>query len=225
MKKQIVSLVGIAVFAIIAAKGIGILDQSRHYISTNGLSERIVKSDKAKMIVSIITRKSESNDNINRTSYEARKKMTDWILTNGIKQEEIISSYSDLEYEKWLDRDSKKYTFTENIEIESRNVDVISSLKTKVRDYARETNQEVSTKIAYDYTNYDKLRHEMLVEAAQDARNRADKLAKSIGKKVIDTRSIDTGRFSISSCNDYNDKSIKEKKVTVVVKGIYDIGK
>ncbi len=232
MKKQIVSFVGIAVFAVLAAKGIGIIEQSRHYISTNGLSDRIVNSDKAKLIISIITRASENTKELNEKSQEKSKKMIDWLLSNGIKQEEIKSTYSDLEYEKWLDRDTNKYTFKENIEIESSNVDLIASLKTKVRDYARDSNQELNSNVYYDYNNYDKLRTKMLTEAAQDARNRADRLANSIGKKVINTRSIDTGKFSITSPRDhytseysYREEEQKEKRVRVVVKGVYDIGK
>ena len=116
------------------------------------------------------------------------------------------------------------YRLSQDVSIESSDVDKIDKLS---RDATELINQGVeinSYPPQFFYTKLGDLKVEMIGLASEDAKLRAEQIAKSTGDDIGEVRSSRTGVIQITSKNstdvsDYgiNDTSSLEKKITAVV--------
>jgi uncharacterized protein len=116
------------------------------------------------------------------------------------------------------------YRLNQRFEIRSNDVDRISKLSQQSTELINEGIPLVSEAPEYLYTQLAKLRIEMVSEAAKDAKERAEAIARSTGNKVGSVQSAQTGVFQITSRNSTEvsnsgiyDTSSVEKDITAVV--------
>ena len=117
------------------------------------------------------------------------------------------------------------YRLTQSFEIRSGDVDGITRLSQRATELINEGIPLVSPPPEYLYTRLADERVRMLAEATEDARARAEVIAKSAGSEIGPVRDARMGVFQITprhstEVSDYgiNDVTSLEKDITAVVK-------
>ena len=130
------------------------------------------------------------------------------ILENGASTGEVIA-----------------YRATQHFEVRSTDVNGIKALDRRADALIREGVPLASASPEYLYTKLAEVRTQMLADATEDARRRAEAIAKSVGSEIGAVRSARMGVFQITPRNstevsDYgiNDTSSLEKDITAVVR-------
>ncbi|MEI8349070.1 MAG: SIMPL domain-containing protein [Candidatus Omnitrophota bacterium] len=164
------------------------------------------------------------------------KTVKDYLASSGIKDEEIIISPVSTtvlyrKNEKGNDTNEiEAYLLTQDVEVKS--VDVV-----KVTDISRQSTQLIEQGVGfmsvapqYFYTKLAQLKLEMLKEATENAKLRAQQMAQATGNKIGTMRSAKMGVFQITPVNSYdvsdwgmNDTTSLEKKVNAVVNAEFSI--
>ena len=161
---------------------------------------------------------------------EDLKTVKDYLISKGVKENEIIVSQIGTtvlyqKNEKGVDTNQiEEYVLSQDIEVRSNDVK-------KIDDIARQSTELINKDIAfissapeYFYTKLTGLKHEMLAQATEDAKERAQRMSAATGNKIGLMRSAKMGIFQITPANSYevswygnNDTTSLEKKVTAVV--------
>ncbi len=122
------------------------------------------------------------------------------------------------------------YELSQNVEIRSNDVAKIAVLSRESTELINQGIQFESLAPSYFYTKLDELKIEMLAKATENAKQRAENMAKSTGNRIGFMRSARMGVFQITSPNStevsdwgVNDTTSLEKKVTAVVSVTFSI--
>ena len=122
------------------------------------------------------------------------------------------------------------YAAKQVVRIESRDIEKIEAL---TRDIAELYDQNIminNNNPEYYYTKLSDLKIQMLAEASQDAKNRAETITKNAGAKLGDLKSANMGVFQITKPNsseeDYTwggafNTSSKEKRASINMRLTY----
>ncbi|HWQ82809.1 MAG TPA: SIMPL domain-containing protein [Ignavibacteria bacterium] len=122
------------------------------------------------------------------------------------------------------------YRLSQNVSVESEDVDKIDKLSREVTELINQGISINSEPPRFLYTKLSDLKIEMIGLASQDAKVRAEQIAKATGDKVGEVRSSKTGVMQVNAKNstevsDYgiNDTSSLEKTITAVVNVTFSI--
>ncbi len=122
------------------------------------------------------------------------------------------------------------YRLSQDVSVESEDVDKIDKLSREVTELINQGIAINSEPPRYLYTKLSDLKIEMIGLASQDAKVRAEQIAKATGDKVGEVRSSKTGVIQVNAKNntevsDYgvNDTSSLEKTITAVVNITFSI--
>ncbi|MDD5360529.1 MAG: SIMPL domain-containing protein [Ignavibacteria bacterium] len=122
------------------------------------------------------------------------------------------------------------YRLTQDVSVESADVDKIDKLSREVTELINQGIAINSVPPSFLYTKLSDLKIEMIGLASQDAKVRAEQIAKATGDKVGEVRSSKTGVMQVNAKNssevsDYgmNDTSSLEKTITSVVNVTFSI--
>jgi hypothetical protein len=153
-----------------------------------------------------------------------------YLASKGVSAKEIISSQIDTQtiYKKnESGNDTNEvggYRLSQNIEVRSNDVDKITQVSRESTELINQGIEFVSNAPEYFYTKIDELKIQMLAMATQNAKARAENMAKATGNKIGFMRSAKMGVFQITPVNStevsdwgVNDTGSLDKKVTAVV--------
>lgn len=203
-----VCLLGIAAvgFVGIGYKVILLKENKTSYISTYGLSDRIVKSDYAKLRISIRNKTNLLQD-IQSKRKSDKEAVISFLLKCGFKKEEIEDGYFSInentnpeEYRKKKTPDWRKYDVIDTVVVETKDVDLAKETDSRASELI-DKNVFAGTYVRYLCKDIDKMRVDMIEEVAKDARVRAERIAKSNNSKITRLKYFSTGKFSISADN------------------------
>jgi hypothetical protein len=132
-----------------------------------------------------------------------------YLISKGIKEKEIIFSSvtieSDFEYIKDKEGNSEKefkgYILTQNLKIESKEVDKVENLSREASELIDLGVNFVSSAPEYYYTKLAELKIKMLSMATEDAHNRAVAIAENAKGSLGGLRKADMGIFQITAQN------------------------
>lgn len=204
-------------------------------IEVTGSAEKNIVSDYSVWRVSFSRR-----DLTMVTAYAAveqdLKTVLDYLKDKGFKEEELVISQIETSvlYRKNLQGNStneiEAYQLTQQIEIQSQDVQKISEVSRQATELLNQGISLISQAPEYFYTKLGDLKVEMLAQASQNAKQRAEKMAESTGNHIGFMRSARMGVFQITPANSYeisdwgtNDTSALDKKVTAVVRVTYAV--
>jgi uncharacterized protein len=241
---SIVILIGISIGSVILGNALKKFKTEDRFISVKGFSERDVKSDLA--IWTLTTSIADNDLSEGSRAIEASKnKVIEFLLKNGIKQDEIIQK--DLvvndkkaqEYGTGNIGDSFRFLIDKKIQVRSTDVDNIQKVSRMTDDLLKvgvvvtNRNQYMGS-VRYIFTKLNDIKPEMLIEAINNARNAGAQFTKESGTKLGKLRKANQGLFSISDRDNYSSgqadggyyssgESDLFKKIRVVVNVDYSI--
>jgi hypothetical protein len=198
-------------------------------ITVTGSSQKDIKSDLA------IWSGSFSVDSKSLTEAYAKIKEQNTVVKNYLKSKGIAEDkikFNPVNSTTQFGRDIRGYattdiigyTISQTVTVESNDVDMIDRLAGEASDLINQGVQFHSDPPEFLYTKLADLKIEMIGLASQDAKTRAEQIAKSTGNSVGEVRSSKTGVIQINAKNstdvsDYgvNDTSSLEKTIRAVV--------
>ncbi len=208
----------------------------RKGISVTGTAYETVKSDSANWQVQLNSRAKS-----NKQAYSIIKNqipiVKNYLIANGIKEEniEIAPASSSPVYKidpdtGYTTNDISYYSYSQSIKIISDNVELIKKLSTDIQELINQGVELNSFPPEYQYSKLAELKIQLLEEATQDSRNRAQAMLKSSHNRVGKISSIRMGVFQITppDSNEVSDMGINDltsidKKVTAVANVFYQI--
>src|SRR3989344_2599616 len=207
--------------------------RSADYISTTGSAKKAVISDTVKWTSTItrVVKLSNVKDGYVKMDNDL-KEVKNFLSTNGIPENSIYIAPVFM-YEIYDNNNlaEKSYNLTQNIEVQSKDVQ-------KITDLSKNTSSLIISKgilfyttgLEYYYSKLPEMRIELLTDAVTDAKARASKLAEAGGKKIGALKSASSGVVQVLSANsaaisDYAtyDTSKIEKEIMVTVKASFSI--
>jgi len=225
----VILAVGLIIAALVISNTWRKVSRGNVTITVTGSSQKDIKSDLA------IWSGSFSVDSRSLTEAYAKIKEHNTIVKNylkakGIGEDKIkfnpVSSMT--QYARDIrgnpTTDITGYTISQTVTVESNDVDMIDRLAGEASDLINQGVQFHSDPPEFLYTKLADLKIEMIGLASQDAKTRAEQIAKSTGNSVGEVRSSRTGVIQINAKNstdvsDYgvNDTSSLEKTIRAVV--------
>ncbi len=234
----IILVLGPIIAALIIASTWKGVSRNNVTIAVTGSASKEIKSDLAVWNGHVSVEAKEMVEGYTKLQ-ESVKKVKDYLVSKGFPGESIkFSSVNTSDaYEGddggYLGKSTKKkvgYVLSQEVNLESSDVDKIDLLSRQVTELIMQGVGITSESPQFYYTKLSDLKIEMIGLASEDAKLRADQIAKSTGNKVGEVRSSKTGVMQINSKNstevsDYgvNDVSSLEKKITAVVSVTFSI--
>ena len=227
----IVFSVAFIISAILVSNSISSLRSDRT-ITVKGYAEMNITSDFATWTGNITTHAVTLADGyVKMQKYKARVER--YLLANGFSKDsiEFQTLGSSENYEYFQGAVSRRtYRFHQNFTISSYDVNKIKNVSNQITELIGEGIEINSWAPQYTYTKLNDLKGAMLRAATQDAKTRAEEIAKSGGNKIGSILSASQGIFQITAPNsneisDYgiNDMTSIEKTIKSVVTVRYSI--
>lgn len=204
----------------------GIRSLKTNTITVKGYAEKDINADFAIWggTVSIIA--SDQADGYTKIKNQIER-VVQYLEKNGFPRNEIaigqLNYYENFEY---MNNVSYKngYKFNQRITLESKDIDKITNIAQKSSELLLENIDFTSEEPQYLYTKLDDLKIEMLASATNDAKVRAEQIAKTGGNAIAGINSAQQGVFQITPKHstlvyDYgmNDISSEYKTIKAVV--------
>lgn len=161
---------------------------------------------------------SRNNSNL-ETAYnqlnQDKKTVLDYLIQKGIKKENIVfnsvktNEQREQQYQdgNYVGSVFKGYQLTQNVKIESNDVELIESVSREITELLNRGVQFNSKPPRYYYTKLADLKIEMISKATEDARIRAEQIAKNSKGKLGELKSANMGVFQITGQNSGEDYS------------------
>jgi uncharacterized protein len=199
-------IIGITTGAIILGRALERFKNEDRYISVKGFSEREVKSD---FVVWTIKIRIANNDLIegSRSIEEAKNKAIEFLVRNGIKQNEIIQKdliVNDKKAQEYNNNigDSYRFLIDKILQVRSSDVDNIQKVTRMTDDLLKagvvlSNRNEYEGSVKYIFTKLNEIKPAMLTEAINNAKNAAVQFTKESNTKLGKIRKANQGLFSI----------------------------
>jgi hypothetical protein len=240
----VILAVGFIIGAVIISKTWKKVASSNVTITVTGSASKQIKSDLG------IWEGSYSNEAVTMEDaytklQETNKKIKDYLISFGFPEDKIVFSSINTatKHEEKIKNSGNMYgpgdistgkiigySLTQSVTVESPDVDKIDKLSRTVTELINQGIAINSESPRFLYTKLSDLKIEMIGLASQDAKTRAEQIAKATGNSVGDVRSSKTGVMQVNAKNstevsDYgvNDTSSLEKTITAVVNVSFSI--
>jgi uncharacterized protein len=217
-------------------KNRGKLGQS---ISVTGLGEQNFTSDLIVWRGSFSSKDMDlkrANNQLNKDMKEIRS----YLKSKGLKDDEIIFEGVNIGRDYYYDYDQygtlrntifNGYVLTQNLKVQSNNVDLVESISRQVTDLLDKGVEFNSYSPEFYYTKLSELKLKMIESATADARERAEKIAANAGGELGALKNAEMGVFQITAENSSEDfswggsfnTSSKKKNASITVRLKYEI--
>ena len=227
--------IGLIIAALILGRTWKSVSRSNVTITVTGSSEKDIRSDYAIWNGSFSAESRELTDAYSRIK-ESRDKVKNYLVSKGITEDKIkFSSVQSspqfvLNDKGYPTSQISAYTMHMDVTVESGDVDMIDKLSREASDLIYQGVDFNSNPPEFLYTKLADLKVEMIGLASENAKVRAEQIAKSTGNEVGEVRSSRMGVIQINAKNstdvsDYgiNDTSSLEKTIRAVVSVSFSI--
>ena len=221
--ESIILAAGLIVLGLLLNTGINNFTSRDRVVTVKGLAEMEVAADK---VIWPLMYKDIGNDMATLyTNIQSKNKtIVDFLKSNGISSEEITVAppeIIDMEAERYINQAIQyRYNATSVITVTSNDVDKIRKLISEQTELLRQgvviTGGDYRFNTMYELTGLNSVKHDIIEEAAKNAREAAEKFALDSGSKLGKIRNASQGQFSISD-RDANTPFIKNVRVVTTV--------
>jgi len=202
---------------------------TKEQISVTGSATKEIKSDYI-VWTGVIIKREDDLKAAYRNLKEDLEKTKQYLFSKGVTEEELIvySVFTEIIYKKTEKgnntNDIQGYRLTQAVEVKSDEVDRVTKIAQESTELIEQGIQFGSNAPEYFYKKLDELKLEMLSKATENAKQRAENMAKATGNKIGFMRSARMGVFQITpvtstDVSDWgtNDTTSLDKKVMAVV--------
>jgi hypothetical protein len=232
------------VSSFVLASGLASIN-TRNTISVTGTAERVVDSDAAKWNFTITRQATQdSYTYVMRDISEQTKVVTNFLLKKGVPEKGITvqpvtsSVVCQSQNQVMYDGSGRQqcagaftYNVVQTIIVQGNDVEMIKDLSLSAPNALANIDVQIQTvSVDFFYTKLATIRAELLEEAAKNAKDRAQSIAKSTGNKIGDVKDASQGVFQVTQKNstdvsDYGsyDTQTIEKKVTALVRASFEV--
>jgi len=230
---------GLIISTVVLTQAFKNRNQADETISVTGLGSKDFVSD---LIVwnSSFSKKSFELKQAYAELEDDRNAIKDYLLSKGLKENEIIFSSVNInkEYSYTYDNNSNLrsqqfngYALTQNVQIESKEVEKVENVSRQVSELINKGVELYSNAPEYYYTKLAELKLEMIAEATKDARMRAGQIAENADAALGSLKKSDLGVFQIIAQNSSEEYSwggsfnttSKNKTATITIRLVYKI--
>lgn len=242
------TLIGSVAFLLAVIFGFNGLESLRSLdktISVTGSAEKVVESDSAKWSFAI-TRSAQTDElkEGNTVLQSDVKKVIDFLAGKGIAGKVIERAPTEIQLVCFNSTDSNydrfgnricasggSYSLSSRIIVNTEMAKEIADISQQTTEYALSQNITIAnSNVEFFYNKLTDLRVELLGAATENAKLRAEQIAKSTGKRLGSLQSASMGVFQVTSkqsvdFSDYGsyDTSTFEKKVTAIVRTAFSL--
>lgn len=193
-------------------------------VEVRGLSEKRVKSDRVywQITYNVMRRGEKINRaDLYKESEENQNKIINFLKENGLNENEIqapLVRYDKIEYRDNYQRlVDIEHRLNGTIGIDSRNVDLVNTLRVKISDLIKEGIELESQLPQFYFTSLNEIKPEMVKQATLNAKKAAEELASHAEVNVGKIKKAVQGSFVIQDVgNNYSDNQSVEKNVRLV---------
>lgn len=237
--KYILISAAIVIAAIVLGNSYVKRSQAERQISVTGLSEKNFTSD----LIVWEGYFSKVRPDLKSASYELNKDkelIGEYLKKNGIEKKDIVFSAIEINEQvkrkysasgEYMGEDFTGYKLTQSIQITSRDIEKIEELSRNITELINDGVQFYSKPPRYYYTKLADLKLELVSEATEDARQRAEKIAEKSGSSI---GKLVTGQMGIiqitgqNSTEEYSwggtfNTSSREKTASITMKLVYRV--
>jgi len=230
--KYVSVLVGFGVFAFVGNKAIDAFVQNNRNVTTDGIAERDVESDYAKLKI-VISNETNVLSEISEKRKTDKKAVIEFLKKQGLDEDEIVENGFSVDdqfrYNEKIEG-KKKYKVTDNVIVKTHKVKLIEGMQGTLSELI-EKNICIETKAKFFYRDIKKLRLEIIDEATKEAKERAQYLAKSSNMEIGKLKALSVGDFSMlsrdssatSSSGEYEAEKTVNKKVRAKITATFDL--
>lgn len=210
--------------------------QRNENITVTGSSYKIVKSDNAKLAITLQAR--EQNQKAAYAKIKAQQpKVLEYLSLKGILKDDIelktIGGYYNYKQlsSGGVDMNTPvAYSADQTIEFKSKDVEKIKEISTDIQSLVDSGISLNTMQPEYYYSDLASIKVELLKDAALDAKQRAASMLSATGSKVGKVQQMKMGVFQITPVDStmvsdygYNDTSTIDKKVTAVANIVFKV--
>lgn len=208
---------------------------SREVITVTGSANKQITSDLVVWGASFNVRDPELAKAYKRLNADLEK-VKQYLQAKGIKPEQLIIPQVGIEQLYKKDEHGNDtnelidHRLTQTVQVQSTDVAKVTEISRQITELMDLGIQINSVAPQYHYQQLDSLKLEMIAKATENAKQRAENMAKATGNRIGPIRSAKMGVFQITSVtstevSDYgvNDTGSLEKKVTAVVSATFAI--
>ncbi len=190
-------------------------NKSSNTITVKGLGTKDFESDLIVWSGSFSKKNASLKDAYSQLEKD-RKTIEKYLIEKGVEKSEMVYSSIDINkrfknsYNKETEESTSTfvaYELTQNVTIESKNVNAIEDLSRKITELITKGIELNSYSPRYYYTKLADLKIEMIASATKDARNRAETIAKNSKSKLGKLKNATMGVFQITGRNSSDDYS------------------
>lgn len=232
MKEKIISsaiiAAGIIVLGLCIKGGIDNFVNKDRQVTVKGLAEIEVDADKVTW--SVPTRVTGDDlAQLYQLASEKQRKVKDFLMKNGIKQEEIMqgtTSVNDLETNEWTENKKPyRYVVSSGMTVVSKNVKAVRELYNRQGEIMKEGiafDNDYSSMPVYEYTSFRAKKPEMMKEAIENAQKTAEQFAENSKSSLNKIISADQGQFSVENVNETTPWKMQIRVVTTITYSLKD---
>ena len=178
-------------------------------VSVVGLAEKDFTSDLIVWDLSF-----SAQDMNQKTAYAEIKKQSkivkEYLADKGITTKESLfkALNTEKEYDYYYDKEAERsfskfagYKITQNVRVESQDVEKVEEAYLEISELLDKNVDVYASSPDYYYTKLSDLKIEMLAEASEDAKTRAETIVKNAGGKIKGLQSANMGVFQITAPN------------------------
>lgn len=233
---SIISAIAFIAFAVIFGNAYKFKFKNSNTINVTGNAKTDFDSDIVKWSASY-SRKSMDLSEASEQLKRDRDLVRDFLVKQGIKESEILFNAVNIsrEFAYHTDQNGNSsntftgYSLSQNVSVESKELNKVDNASREISALISQGIELSSNQPSYYFSGLEDLKLKLISQASQNARTRADNIAKEAGSSLGDLVKADLGIFQITGQNDNEEfsyggafnTSSRSKTANITVKASY----
>lgn len=211
---SIIAGLAFIVFAIVFANAYKYKYKNSNTINVTGNAKTDFESDIVKWSASY-SRKSMDLSEASEQLKNDRNLVRDFLVKQGIKESEILFNSVNIsrEFNTQTDQNGNSYStfsgysLSQNVSVESKEINKVDNASREISALISQGIELSSNQPSYYFSGLEDLKLKLISQASQNARVRAENIAKEAGSSLGDLVKADLGIFQITGQNDNEEYS------------------
>ncbi|GGH12881.1 SIMPL domain-containing protein [Sphingobacterium alkalisoli] len=211
---SVIAAIAFIIFACVLANAYKYKYKVNNTINVTGNAKKDFESDIVKWSATY-SRKSMDLSHASEQLRQDRNLVKDFLVRQGIKEEEILFNAVNINRDFTYQTDGSGhsyntftgYSLTQTVSVESKDLNKVDNVSREISTLISEGLELSSNSPNYYYSKLEDLKLALIAEASQNAKLRAENIAKESGSRLGGLIKADLGIFQITGQNDNEEYS------------------